>query len=52
MAYWENIVKTGFEKGGGADLLRNSMTVRSGGLASFAKKGSKSGAQKGGGEDE
>ena len=52
VAYWENIVKTGFEKGGGADLLRNSMTVRSGGLASFAKKGSKSGARKGGGEDE
>ena len=52
VAYWENVVKTGFEKGGGADLLRNSMTVKSGGLASFAKKGSKSEARKGGGEDE
>ena len=46
VAYWENVVKTGFEKGGGADLLRNSMTVKSGGLASFAKKSVKVGQGK------
>ena len=52
VAYWDNVVKIGFEKGGGADLLRNSMTVKSGGLASFARKASKKEIRKGGGEDE
>ncbi|GIR34326.1 MAG: hypothetical protein CM15mP48_0100 [Candidatus Poseidoniales archaeon] len=52
VAYWENVVKTGFERGGGADLLQNSMSVKSGGLASFARKSAKKASLKGRGEDE
>ena len=37
--YWEEVVKNGFEKGAGHDLLQNSRRVEEGGTASFAVKG-------------
>ena len=30
MAYWKNVVTSGFEKGAGFDLMRNAISVRSG----------------------
>ena len=39
--YWEEVVKNGFDKGAGHDLLQNSRRVREGGAASFATKDKK-----------
>lgn len=36
--YWEGVVKNGFKKGAGLDLLQNSIRVEEGGVASFATK--------------
>tara|TARA_B100000900_G_scaffold401753_1_gene406780 strand:+ start:7 stop:777 length:771 start_codon:yes stop_codon:yes gene_type:complete len=36
--YWEEVVKNGFDKGAGYDLLQNSRRVGEGGVASFATK--------------
>ena len=39
--YWEEVVKNGFKKGAGHDLLQNSRRVGEGGIASFATKAKK-----------
>lgn len=39
--YWQEVVKNGFKKGAGLDLLQNSRRVEEGGIASFAAKGKK-----------
>jgi uncharacterized coiled-coil DUF342 family protein len=39
--YWEEVVKNGFKKGAGHDLLQNSRMVEEGGIASFATKAKK-----------